>query len=171
MRYRIIISLLIAVFSSQIYGINVRGQNQVQIGEIAFNLNLYATTRIEGGSVVALNFDTSASTVDGITSIIYSSPQMDVNVSFSPRKQYEAPAWLVSVNASCKEELYLYDVFLSMDSADAPIIADLKGIEAINSGDFADNVNIIPYRDKAVEYAHPNGKLWIVASGYDECGT
>lgn len=170
MRYRIIISLLIAVFSSQIMALSVREQNQVQIGDIAFNLNLYATTRIEGGSVVALNFDTSASTVDGITSIIYSSPQMDVNVSFSPREQYEAPAWLVSVNASCKEELYLYDVFLSMDSVDAPIIADLKGIEAINSGDFADNVNIIPYRDKAVEYAHPNGKLWIVASGYDECG-
>jgi hypothetical protein len=120
--------------------------------------------------VVALNFDTSASTDDGITNIIYSSPQMDVRLSFYPRDQYEAAAWLVSVNASCKEELYLHDVYLAMDPVDAPIIADLKGIEAINSGDFKDNVNIIPFRDKAVEYAHPNGKLWIVASGYDECG-
>ncbi len=110
MRYHIVITLLIALFSCQIMALSVHDENRVQIGDISFDLNLYATARIGGSSVVALNFDTSASTDDGITNIIYSSPQMDVRLSFYPRDQYEAAAWLVSVNASCKEELYLHDV-------------------------------------------------------------
>lgn len=164
MRDRMFIIMLFSLWAAQVLALTVEGANRVHLGGISFDLNLYADTRQE-----VLNFDISSSTEGENTTIHYSSPKLDVDVCLSPRDQYDAESWLVSVEATYKWNLYLHDVYLSMDPVDAPIIAELKGIEAIHTGDCIDNQSISPYRDKAVEYAHPNGRFWIVASGYDEC--
>ncbi len=169
MRNILFVALLIATSAFCSATLSVEAANTVKINEISFDLNLYADTRVATDTYSQIIFEVSSKSEAGTISITYSSPQMDVDVVFSPREQYDASAWLVSVNASCKQELYLHDVYLSMDSPDAPINAHLKGIKAIHSGDFTDNVTITPFRDKAVEFTHPGGNFWIVASGFDEC--
>lgn len=156
--------LLICLGVTNAGALTVEGANRILIGDVQFDLNLYADTRQE-----VLNFDVSSTSVGDTTIIRYSSPKLDVDVCLSPRFQYDSDAWLVSVTATYKWNLYLHDIYLRMDPVDAPIQADLKGIQAIKTGDYKDNTRIVPYRDQAVEYVHPLGRFWIVASGYDEC--
>jgi len=168
-KHCLLLAVLVVGFTCRINALTVGNTNKIELNELSFDLNLYADTRISEFNFQPLVFSANSSTEAGIPTIRYTSEQMDVDIKISPRQQYAASAWLVTVKATCKQDVYLHDVYLSMDNADSPITASLKGPEAIKSGDLSQNRNIIPFTDKAVEYSQPNGKFWIVASNYAEC--
>jgi hypothetical protein len=161
--------ILLTAIVCQVHGLTVEGASRVNLNGLSFDLNLYADTRIAEFTYQPLDFSVSSAKSSGIYTLTYTSAEMDVVVSISPRQQYSSSAWLFSINANCKQDLYLHDVYLSMDEVGTPFSATLKGVEAIMAGDPGKNLNIISFRDKAVEYSGQAGKFWIVASNYAEC--
>jgi len=163
------LAMLMVVFVSRINALTIENTNRITLDDLSFDLNLYADTRISEFTFEPLDFTISSSIEDGNPTITYSSEQMDVDIKFAPRTQYMASAWLVSVKATCKQDVYLHDVYLSMDNADNPISASLKGTDAINSRNSEQNKNVIAFTNKVVEYSNARGSYWIIASNYAEC--
>lgn len=150
-------------------GFLAAGPNSLNLDGISFDLNVSADKRVGELSYPRLNFSVSGQNYADSSVIVFSSPELDLTVNISPRGQYAAKAYLFSIRADFKQETYLHELYLSMDNPQSPVSAELKGIEAIQSGDPSRNRTIMPFMDKVVEYVSGDQRFWLVASGYAEC--
>ena len=162
-------TLLIMVLATMAASLGA-GPTSLTLGDISFDLNVRADKRAGEYSYPDLVFTPSSQVWQDSTVIVFSSAELDLRVKVSPRNAYLAQSWLFDVRADFKQETYLHELVLSMDNPQAPVSAELKGVEAIQSGDPSLNRTIGPCMDKAVEFSSGDKRFWIVASGYAECG-
>ena len=160
--------LFLMILAALVCGLGAAA-NSLNIAGISFDLNAHADKRVGDYSYPQLSFTAAQQAYPDSVVIVFSSPELDLTVNISPHNAYLSQAWLFSVRAAFKQELYLHELYLSLDNALEPVSAELKGIEAIQSGDPSRNRSIGPFMDKAVEYASGLKRFWIVASGYAEC--
>jgi len=130
---------------------------------------LNASKRTNTIYFVPMNFMTASAVYQDSTVITYDAPELTLTVSLSPRDQYSAPASLFKVRALFKEEVYIHELYLSMQGIGKDVTAEYKGVGAIRDKQYLSNRTITPFMDKAVEYSLGDSRFWIVASNYAEC--
>jgi len=149
---------------------SMRADNTITVNGIDFDLNLIGDKRISENTYSPLSFDVSRENYADSIRIVYSAPELDITLCLSARNELGVPARLAQARAHFKQEVYLHELYFSMDGNPDPIICSLKGVRAIESGDHGKNINLIPFTDKMAEYSVAGiGKFWIVASNYAEC--
>jgi len=134
-----------------------------------FELNIFADQRIGEYNYYKVNFNKNEQSYPDSTVIIFSAPELDVIVSILPENQYLGNAYRFNIRALFKTEIYLHELYLTMDNPENPISSFLKGVKAIQMRNPSRNRTISPYMDKAVEYTSGEDHFWIVASEYDGC--
>ncbi len=162
-------AICLTVFLATLTGFLAAGPNSLNFDEINIDLNVRADKRVGEFSYPQLSFSVSSQSWQDSLLILYSAPELDLRVTISTRDQYTSQAWLFDVRADFKQEIRLHELVLSLDNPLEPVSAELKGVEAIQSGDPGRNRTIGPFTDKAVEYASGARRFWIVASGYADC--
>lgn len=164
-----ILYLTLTILFGGLLALSAQAPNLVALGDLEFMLNIHADKRIQDYFYEDLAFQASSQSWPDSLVITYTAPELDLIVNVSYTDEFWFPSHLFNIRANFKEEIYLHELYLSMDKPGEPINARLKGVEAILSGDPSRNRNITPYVDKAVQYDCGDDAFWIVASGYAGC--
>ncbi|MFO8145273.1 MAG: T9SS type A sorting domain-containing protein [Candidatus Syntrophosphaera sp.] len=164
-----ILCLTMAILFGSLQALSAQAPNQVQISGLDFKMNLHANQRLADYVYEPLYFTVSSQIYPDSLVIVYTHPQLDLTINISPTSKYYASAYLFNIRADFKQEIYMRELYLTMDSQDDPINACLTGVEAIQTKDSSSNRYIMPYMDRAAEYHWQDNDFWIVASGYQDC--
>ncbi|MBP7310430.1 MAG: hypothetical protein KA984_03980 [Candidatus Cloacimonetes bacterium] len=168
MRHIIIAIALLLCGSLQ--ALSFIGNSRCAVNGEQMDLGIFANKRTPGNIFVPMEFSQSTASYPDSTVILYDAPEIAISVNVSSREQYEVPAFLFKVRAIFKQEVYIHELYLSLNGVVNEVSALLKGVGAIQSGSYLDNKNIMPYTDKAAEFICGDSRFWVVASNYDECG-
>ncbi len=169
MMRRIIIAIALLLCGS-LQAISYIDNSRFAVNGEQIDLGVFANKRTAGNIFVPIEFTQSTASYSDSTVILYDAPEIAISVSVSSRNQYEVPASLFKIRAIFKQEVYIHELYLSLNGVVNEVSALLKGVEAIKSGSYFDNKNIMPYTDKAAEFYCGDSRFWVVASNYDECG-
>ncbi len=101
--------------------------------------------------------------------ISYTIPLMNILIKVEEKAGFSASAKQVSITTTTNQELYIRMFELNLSFLNQDYYQILRGPKAINSGNSADNIQLGPYSDKAIEYKFSNSSLWMVASNYEGC--
>ncbi|MDP2174005.1 MAG: T9SS type A sorting domain-containing protein [Candidatus Cloacimonadaceae bacterium] len=165
-----IVLLSLLLFTTMTWGtISVENTNRLVLNSISFDMNLIGDKRVAEHIYTPLSFTVVSTTYPDSVCITWTAPEMDIVLSFKARPGLGAEAYLATARALFKQEIYLHELYLAMDGYIMPVTTLFKGAEAIYNSNSAMDINIMPFTDKAVEYAWGANRFWIVASNYDEC--
>ena len=162
--------MIILMVSPNLFaGITRKGDSGVIVDGISFNWDIYADHRVAEHQYSPIQFSASSHSDADSVWVFWQSPVLDITLSISERDGYNARAYLTRVYAEFKEELYLHELYLTMNNAQLPVEQVLKGAQAIQYSDVSSNLTLMPFRDMAAEYLQGNQNFWIIASNYAEC--
>lgn len=164
-----LLSLVVSAPSCLFGLIHMGAGNEMQIGDVNFNWSIYADHRVAENSYQEIVFTSQYFSNADSLGIAWSSDLFDLYLSFIPQSQYGAQGYLAKVVADFKAEIYLHELYLTMDDPMSPVETIYKGALAIQNKDQSLNQTIIPYRDMAVEYNQLGKQFWVVASNYEGC--
>ena len=169
LRKLLLCALLLFALYAVAGGLTLTDTNHLELNGIGFSLDLSAEQRTGHFAYQPISFAVESQTGADNISILYSSAEMDLQLTLTPQTGLNATAWQAKASAQFKTDLLLRQLYFTLNFDDPYSIRTLKGSKAINAGDEALNINITPYSDKAIAYTDGGNTFWIVASNYSGC--
>lgn len=160
---------IILLIGTVCMALSISDGNLILVNGMPLRLNLNGEKRVAENAYQRIDYSISNSDSQPLQGIDYSSPEMDVNVSFTPVQNMAARGWLVNVDALFHQETYLRELRLTLDFNEPQSISTLKGPQAIHNENVLLNERLIFHTDKAIQYSRGDSRFWIVASNYEGC--
>ncbi|MDY0152307.1 MAG: hypothetical protein RBS43_08560 [Candidatus Cloacimonas sp.] len=167
---RLLVCLLwMFVGYSYLQGITVDNVTRCTINDLRFNLSLQGEKRVTDFANEPLTFSCSSTANEACITICYTGDDLDLELTLTPKPGLGAKAWLASATASFKTDILLRKLLFKLDFDNPHLVKTLQGVAAINSSNDAENINLCPYTNKAVEFQSGENAFWLVASNYEGC--
>jgi hypothetical protein len=147
----------------------LEGGNILRFNGFRFKLNPELQLRNDQLVYEMLTFSQSIASYPDSCIISYTNPKLGFQVSISPKTGFAAQAMQVRVSANYYRDLNIRNFKLNLEIINESILNIYKGPKAIFSHNPADNIQLCPFTDKAIQYQMNNSNLWLVASNYEGC--
>lgn len=145
------------------------GNGVYQLNGIRFRLDPQVTLREAGNTHHDLSFSSSSQTYADSVIISYSHPSVDLRIRVSENRHFHVPAKQVELFAEYHDTLFIRDLAIKTNFTQQQPSYALRGPDAIFSGDPAQNKNLYPFTDRAIQYVFPETSLWLIGSNYEGC--